>query len=50
LFRQNYSEVSPEDAILEGDTWLVVVTIGLGTKMFRKARIDVNNGKIVGYV
>lgn len=49
FFEQHYSNVLPVDASLEGDVWLVTISIGFITKVFRKVRIDANHGKILGY-
>lgn len=49
FFEQHNSNVLPVDASLKDDVWIVTISIGFITKVFRKVRIDANYGKILGY-
>jgi len=49
FFEQHNSNVLPVDASLKSDVWIVTISIGFITKVFRKIRIDANDGKILGY-
>ncbi len=49
FFEQHYDNVTPIDANLEGDTWQVLISVGLLTKIIRKVRVDASTGKILGH-
>jgi hypothetical protein len=48
FFEQHYNDVTPLDAYWEGNAWLVMVSVGLLTRIIRKVRIDAKTGKVLG--
>lgn len=49
FFEQHHSDVIVKEAILEGQTWKVNVSLGLINKQNKQVKIDANTGKILEY-
>ena len=50
FLKQYYTNVTPIEAILDEDIWLVTVLIGQINKGTRLVRIDADTGKIMSFI
>jgi hypothetical protein len=46
---QHHSGIIPKDAVLQGNVWIVSLSVGLINSKIRQVHIDTDSGKILRY-